>query len=646
MNTLHKLKTKVLFLMSLLLLAACGGDSAAQISSALLSKEESGGRSTTVFGPTDTFYLIVEADGPENSRVKATWTAVNAETVDPNYLIDEVEQAFTGPNTLTFDLVNDAAWPVGDYKVDLSLNGEPSQSLTFRVQAPMGQGSDTTTVVENTPVPEPETEVEAEAETAVSNAISSLDEVKSAAIQIEAQGTFVDPEVGTMYNAAGRGSGFIIDPSGIAVTNNHVVTGAALLKVWVGGESQPRNARILGVSECADLAVIDIDGEDFPYMEWYDGNVGVGLDVYAAGFPLGDPEYTLTRGIVSKARAAGETNWASVDDVIEHDATINPGNSGGPLVTADGKIVAVNYAGSSDTNQYFAIAQDQALPVIEKLRAGEDFLSIGVNGTAVNDGQGISGIWVSSVKSGSPAAEAGIKGGDIITSLENLILSVDGSMADYCDILRTHGPDDKLSVEVLRFSTQEVLAGQLNGSELEQTFSFAQTLEEEADNTGGDNTTGTDYSEYMTISDDSGALVLDVPVGWSDVDGSAWELEGEVIGLAVVAAPSVDDFYNSWNTPGVFFGATDQFQVTIDELLDAFEFASDCTYGERTDYEDSAYTGKYDIWLNCGGTETLLVVLAAQPADASYQALIMVQVVSDADLAALDQILNTFIVSE
>lgn len=635
-------KNKGLFLIFLLMLAACGGAAAPQVSSTVLSKEESGSRSTTVFAPTDTFYLIAEVNGPENTRAKATWTAVNAENVDPNYLIDEVEQTFTGSNTLTFDLVSDSSWPVGEYKVDLSINGEPNQSLTFRVQAPMGQTNETT-VAESTPVATPETE------TAVVGSITTLDDVKSATIQIEAQGTFIDPEVGTMYNAAGRGSGFIIDSSGIAVTNNHVVTGAALLKVWVGGEAQPRNARILGVSECADLAVIDIDGDGFSYMEWYDGDASVGLDVYAAGFPLGDPEYTLTRGIISKARAAGETNWASVDDVIEHDATINPGNSGGPLVTAGGKIVAVNYAGSSHTNQYFAIAQDQALPVIEKLRQGEDFLSIGVNGTAVNDGQGLSGIWVSSVKSGSPADEAGIEGGDIITSLENLILAVDGSMADYCDILRTHDADDKLSIEVLRFKTQEVLEGQLNGRELEQTFSFAQTLEEEASNTNATDsggTTDTNYSEYVTISDDSGALTLDVPASWGDVDGSAWELEGETIGLSVVAAPSVDDFNNSWDTPGVFFGATDQFTVSIDEVLDLFDLSTDCTYSERAAYDDGTYTGQYDVWLNCGGTDTLLVVLVATPPDASYHTLVMVQVVSDADLAALDQILATFIVNQ
>jgi serine protease Do len=72
--------------------------------------------------------------------------------------------------------------------------------------------------------------------TEVSQAVTSLDDVRQAVVQIEAEGTFVSPSEGTVYNAAGRGSGFIIDESGIAVTNNHVVTGAALLKVYVGGD--------------------------------------------------------------------------------------------------------------------------------------------------------------------------------------------------------------------------------------------------------------------------------------------------------------------------------------------------------------------------------------------------------------------------
>ena len=347
-----------------------------------------------------------------------------------------------------------------------------------------------------------------------SMAVTSLQDVKSAVIQIEAQGSFVDPQVGLQLNTAGRGSGFIIDESGIAVTNNHVVTGAALLQVWVGGESEPRNARLLGASECSDLAVIDLEGDGYPYLEWYEGAISVGLDVYAAGFPLGDPEFTLTRGIISKEQADGETDWASVDAVVEHDATINPGNSGGPLVADDGKVVGVNYASAAGYNQYFAIDRDEALAIIGQLQDGEDVASIGVNGLAVYD-EYISGIWVSSVKSGSPADEAGVQGGDIITAIEGFYLATDGTMADYCDILRSHGPDDTLSIEVLRFSTEEWLAGQLNGRPLEQTFSFAQELGGEVADSGEPSYTG-----YSVVSDDHGAIEVEIPDSWSDTTGA------------------------------------------------------------------------------------------------------------------------------
>ena len=178
-----------------------------------------------------------------------------------------------------------------------------------------------------TSAPVPQTTADVPVNTAVptdapTNVVKDIEGAKAATIQVEAQGSFVDPEFGQLLNTAGRGSGFIIDPSGIAVTNNHVVTGAALIKVWVGGSTQPLNARILGVSECWDLAVIDIEGDNFPYFEWYEGSTDPGVEVYSAGFPLGDPEYTLTKGIISKANASGETSWASVDAVIEHDARI------------------------------------------------------------------------------------------------------------------------------------------------------------------------------------------------------------------------------------------------------------------------------------------------------------------------------------
>jgi S1-C subfamily serine protease len=311
------------------------------------------------------------------------------------------------------------------------------------------------------PTPEPTA-------TPASNAVSSFDDVQSAVIRVVARGSFVQPGELQAQSFAGQGSGFIIDPTGIAVTNNHVVTGAALLEVFVGDEDEPRNARVLGASECSDLAVIDIDGEDFPYLEWYDEEIRPGLEVRSAGFPLNDTEYTVNQGIVSKARADGNTPWASVDNVIEHDVTIRPGNSGGPLVTREsGQVLAINYAGF-EGGPYYAIGRAEAQPLIEQLKSGEDVTSIGINGVAINTEE-LSGIWVSSVESGSPADEARIEPGDFITTLEGLVLASDGTMADYCDILRSRDSSDTMTVEVARIAEDQVtfLEGQLNGRELE-----------------------------------------------------------------------------------------------------------------------------------------------------------------------------------
>lgn len=473
--------------------------------------------------------------------------------------------------------------------------------------------------------------------------VSTLETVREGTVQIEAQGSFVDPELGAVYNVAGRGTGFIIDPSGIAVTNNHVVTGSALLKVWVNGESQPRNARILGVSECWDLAVIDIDGDGYTPLSFHEGEVNPGLEVYAAGFPLGDPEYTLTKGIVSKANANGESNWASVDGVIEHDARIRGGNSGGPLVDADGRVVGINYAGNDTYDLNYAIRAKDALPVIQKLESGQDYESVGVNGNAVVSEDGsISGIWVSSVKSGSPADKSGIQGGDIITTMEGLVLATDGTMSDYCDILRTRSATDTLSVEVLRFSTQEYLTGQINGTALETSFSFAQTLDSEVDNNTGN------YGDYVTVQDDYGAIQVSIPSAWTQVDGSPWYSDNEVIGSSITAAADLDAFNNTYTEPGVFFGVSDKVAELAGyiQLLDAYRssYQSDCKLEGRYDYADSAFEGAYDVYSNCLGSGNTMVLLSARPIQnkTAFLSTVLINIMSDADLDALDEILATF----
>ena len=476
--------------------------------------------------------------------------------------------------------------------------------------------------------------------TAPDGAVSSLEGVKDAVIQVEAQGSFVDPGVGLQMNVAGTGSGFIIDESGLAVTNNHVVTGAAFLKVWVGGESEPRNAKIVAVSECSDLAVIDIDGEGFSYLDWYDGAILAGLDIYAAGFPLGDPEYTLTRGIVAKERADGETSWASVDTVIQHDASTNPGNSGGPIVTEDGKVVAIHYANAPGVSQYFAIARDEALKVLGPLREGQDVNSIGVNSTAVSDGESISGIWVASVESGSPADRAGIKGGDIILTLEGLVLATDGTMSDYCDILRSHNAEDTLSVEVLRYTTEEWLEGQLSGREL-QVVSLPVVPTPPPSSDSPDTPT---YSGYMLITDDSGAIEVEVPQEWNDIDGSAWVLDGEVIGVTVSASSDLVGYNDTFGTPGMFFGASRSLvdEYGVNGLLDAVDFSDDCIFDGRYEYDDGVYIGSYDLYLECGPEQGTIASIAAMPEAEQLIVWVLTQIVSDRDVDAFGQITDTF----
>jgi S1-C subfamily serine protease len=365
--------------------------------------------------------------------------------------------------------------------------------ITLVGTACLSSGGGGATQVPEKPTEESTTPTEKPSQPSDGKAVATLDDVQQATLQITAQGTSVDPEQGTQLNAGWSGTGFFISPDGLAVTNNHVVTGAAILKVYIGGDDTPHNARIVGTSECADLAVIKVEGSDFPYLEWYTGDVKVGMEVYSAGFPLSEPEYNLTKGIISKDKADGQTFWSSIDYVISHDATINPGNSGGPLVNSDGKVVGVNYRSRPDYNQYFAIGAKIARPVVDQLQEGKDVTSIGVNGEAFSFGANgeYPGIWVYSVETGSPADKSGVKPGDIILEMENILLATDGTYKDYCDVLRGHDADETMTLRVYRPMTDEILEGQLNGRELAVTGYGGLTSGAQGTTTNGGGTTTT-----------------------------------------------------------------------------------------------------------------------------------------------------------
>ncbi len=348
-------------------------------------------------------------------------------------------------------------------------------------------------------------------------ALTGIDQAAPGVVRIVSEGSYVDPTEG-LVSSAGSGSGFIVNSEGHVVTNAHVVEGAGLIRVYVG-DNDPVTARILGVSECNDLAVLDLDGEDYPYLAWYDGDVAPGLEVYVAGFPLGDPEYTLTRGILSKARADGTSPWSSMDYSLEHDAAIQPGNSGGPLLNADGGVVGVNYASSSPTNtsQYFAIPGAIAQGVVATLAQGEDVESLGINGLAWFDEESdIGGIWVNGVRAGSAASNAGVEAGDILLSLagRDVVTAEDeATKRGYCDVLRTQGVDTAMELTVYRPTTSEYLKGEINNPNKPLVVVGTDRPADTGDDNGDERTVP---DGFRIVTDSSGELSTVMPDGWDD----------------------------------------------------------------------------------------------------------------------------------
>jgi len=294
--------------------------------------------------------------------------------------------------------------------------------------------------------------------------INTLQGVASAVVRISALGAVSEVE----NEEIGTGSGFFISNDGYIVTNNHVVSGAQGIEVSTFESTTKFPAQIVGRSECKDLAVIKIEGSNFNFLSWYEDETIPGLEVFAAGYPLSTEEYTLLDGIISKKRANGENDWASVDEVVEHTANILPGSSGGPLVTRDGRVVAVNYAGIIEYGQAFAISSTLANAVVQTLMAGQDFLAIGINSKAFIDEEfDLSGIKVTAVEPNSIAAKAGIIANDILLELDGKEVGIDGLMTSYCDQLENWNFSSPLPFVIYRYGTDEILEGELLGNAVE-----------------------------------------------------------------------------------------------------------------------------------------------------------------------------------
>jgi serine protease Do len=231
--------------------------------------------------------------------------------------------------------------------------------------------------------------------------------------------TFRDRLKSRREQMIGAGSGFILDPSGIIVTNNHVVGNADKILVELTDGTE-LSAHLLGSDELTDIAVIKVDaGHPLPAVAWGDSRaVQVGDWIMAAGNPFGLGA-SVTAGIVSaRGRDIGAGPF---DDFFQLDAPINPGNSGGPTFNMSGQVVALNTAIVSPTGGSvgigFAIPAEIASRIVDELlskgRVDRGWLGVEVD-TA---GHRRTGASIASVDRGGPAARAGLRPGDVVMSI-------------------------------------------------------------------------------------------------------------------------------------------------------------------------------------------------------------------------------------
>ena len=221
------------------------------------------------------------------------------------------------------------------------------------------------------------------------------------------------------------GSGVIVDPSGLIITNNHVVSKADEIKVLLGDKREFKG-KVVGSDPKSDLALIRIDAKDLPSVTWGDSSkLQVGEYVLAIGNPFGLNQ-TVTMGIVS---AVGRANVGITDyeDFIQTDAAINPGNSGGALVNTHGEVVGVNTAIFTQSGGYmgigFAVPSNMVKSVMESLiKSGKvirGWLGVSIQEVTPQLAKEFGlkearGALIGDVLPGSPAEKAGFQRGDVI----------------------------------------------------------------------------------------------------------------------------------------------------------------------------------------------------------------------------------------
>jgi putative serine protease PepD len=250
--------------------------------------------------------------------------------------------------------------------------------------------------------------------------------------------------------AKAQGSGWVYNSSGNIVTNEHVVDGASSISVrfWNG---KTYSASVVGTDKSTDLAVIKVDApssELHPLSVGNSADLQVGNGVVAIGSPFGLEE-TVTSGIVSALHRAIEApNNFTINDSVQTDAAINHGNSGGPLLNAQGQVVGVNAQIRSDSGGNegvgFAIPSNTVRSIATQListgKAVHAYLGVAIDATA-------STARIASVKAATPAAQAGLKAGDVVTAVDGTSIA---SGDDLTRAIDSHKPGDTVTLKYRR----------------------------------------------------------------------------------------------------------------------------------------------------------------------------------------------------
>jgi len=283
----------------------------------------------------------------------------------------------------------------------------------------------------------------------------------------------------TTQRGEATGSGFVIDRAGDILTNAHVVAGAVKVTVQFS-DNKTVDAKIIGRDTSTDLALLHVspDGVSLhPLVLGSAKNVHVGDPAIAIGNPFGLSR-TLTTGVISaKQRQIQAPNGFKIDNVLQTDAPLNPGNSGGPLLDAAGRVIGINSQietggnGNANVGIGFAVPIDTARHVLPQLKSTGhvDRAWLGVTSLTIDaslrglDLPVTSGALIQSVQQGSPADQAGVKGGDISATLADgtdiqlggdIITAIDGrpvsSSDDLANVVDAKKPGQKVTLTLRR----------------------------------------------------------------------------------------------------------------------------------------------------------------------------------------------------